>query len=836
SGRGVQPKTADLFLGTEPESRVSTADEDASTDSNDLASVRLKTRKTRQDARNLRARSPVKREFNLKGGEFDATEFLVAHKAADGPLSDGPSRASSPPSPRTLQSERDEAEAAGQADEEGQDLQLGGKGLIAPAHAGPGGEQIDVAALSQDQLMSVLTQHAEDVAENVLKNQRAGQDIAEDVQNAIADLMTQRAISIPSQKRRRAGGGQAGNAATIRQSRRAREAAAAAAAAATATEKATLGSGVDGVGVGGGCRRRIGAGEERELGSLTEEDGDDEAYDEEAEADEELRAQEEEAEFKDAIKTALISAITKTAGDTDASDSGANEDIEMPDEILEMLAAPGSSGLQPTDLVVVIDPQTGRRHQGAAVTQMQATASQSQLSPLSPSQQQEQKTSGGEKSEKQAKPKEAFRVPRVVHKDSVQSVFTGGVSREAAEAAAEPGRKADAKTRRLKPSKKKPAKQAPAAAAEAPKVSEDKKTGKKKAAGKKAAAAAAAAASQKESIAEGPVQQEVEAEARPEEEMSFVRVEEYFSDEDGANRDPTTMMAADDDASAAGNSSSLFPPGTDVGGDDEVEAEFERQLQEQMRRMSVKEQRELRRRADAERRRRETERRRSEAAEKRRRDQEAAERQAQMEQEMEAERLRKEEEVRERRRLEREARERAEAEAEAAERRERLAKDREQRERENFMRKLQEARRLKEEEEERRRYEEMLRQEEEERLRQEEEARLAEMEEQERLEYLRRKAEEEEQRRREEEEERLRQEAEAKKALEEARRLAEELAAVRAAELARRRFQRSLRVEKAGQERYLSVTRAFEFSYFQLLKWIGVDLSKAVNASKAGKA
>ncbi|PAA69285.1 hypothetical protein BOX15_Mlig000850g3 [Macrostomum lignano] len=174
SGRGVQLKTADLFLGTEPESRVSTADEDASTDSNDLASVRLKTRKTRQDARNLRARSPVKREFNLKGGDFDATEFLVAHKAADGPLSDGPSRASSPPSPRTLQSERDEAEAAGQADEEGQDLQLGGKGLIAPAHAGPGGEQIDVAALSQDQLMSVLTQHAEDVAENVLKNQRPG--------------------------------------------------------------------------------------------------------------------------------------------------------------------------------------------------------------------------------------------------------------------------------------------------------------------------------------------------------------------------------------------------------------------------------------------------------------------------------------------------------------------------------------------------------------------------------------------------------------------------------------------------------------------------------------
>ena len=73
---------------------------------------------------------------------------------------------------------------------------------------------------------------------------------------------------------------------------------------------------------------------------------------------------------------------------------------------------------------------------------------------------------------------------------------------------------------------------------------------------------------------------------------------------------------------------------------------------------------------------------------------------------------------------------------------------------------------------------------------------------------------------------RIRREEEARVALEEARKLAMEMAR-RQAELERRlQFNRGLQVESNGLEHTQDVTRAFVFSYFELLQWLGIDISE----------
>lgn len=59
--------------------------------------------------------------------------------------------------------------------------------------------------------------------------------------------------------------------------------------------------------------------------------------------------------------------------------------------------------------------------------------------------------------------------------------------------------------------------------------------------------------------------------------------------------------------------------------------------------------------------------------------------------------------------------------------------------------------------------------------------------------------------------------------MEEARRLAEEMARRQAELEARLRFNRSLQLEANGLDHTQDVTRAFVFSYFELLQWLGLD-------------
>lgn len=71
---------------------------------------------------------------------------------------------------------------------------------------------------------------------------------------------------------------------------------------------------------------------------------------------------------------------------------------------------------------------------------------------------------------------------------------------------------------------------------------------------------------------------------------------------------------------------------------------------------------------------------------------------------------------------------------------------------------------------------------------------------------------------------RIRREEEAKRAMEEARRLAEEMARKQAEMEARLKFNRTLQVEARGLEHSQDITRAFVFSYFELLQWLGLDI------------
>ena len=71
---------------------------------------------------------------------------------------------------------------------------------------------------------------------------------------------------------------------------------------------------------------------------------------------------------------------------------------------------------------------------------------------------------------------------------------------------------------------------------------------------------------------------------------------------------------------------------------------------------------------------------------------------------------------------------------------------------------------------------------------------------------------------------RLKREEEARQAMEEARRLAEEMARKQAELEARLKFNRALQIEAGGLDHSHDINRAFVFSYFELLQWLGLDI------------
>ncbi|XP_041474605.1 titin homolog isoform X14 [Lytechinus variegatus] len=220
------------------------------------------------------------------------------------------------------------------------------------------------------------------------------------------------------------------------------------------------------------------------------------------------------------------------------------------------------------------------------------------------------------------------------------------------------------------------------------------------------------------------------------------------------------------------------------------------------------------------------------AVEKKRREREEAKKRAQDEAER-AERIKLEYEE-EKRRKEAEALERA---AKAAEERERLARQEEERKRQaaiaaererrqqaEYKRKMEEmARKKREEDMKRKAEEEQRRKEEEERKRIEAEM-LAAMEEAERLEFEKRRKAEELEAARIAEEERIKREIEEKIAEEKARLLAIELAKRQKEVEARLAFNKELHSEANVFAHSQDMTRAFTWSYFELLEHLGIEI------------
>ncbi|XP_056011478.1 titin homolog isoform X44 [Ostrea edulis] len=258
--------------------------------------------------------------------------------------------------------------------------------------------------------------------------------------------------------------------------------------------------------------------------------------------------------------------------------------------------------------------------------------------------------------------------------------------------------------------------------------------------------------------------------------------------------------------------------------EDEEPPEDEDDEAARLRMISNREARAAKRAAQAEKRRQEVEKRRREREDQLKREKEEFERQQQLKAELEEERRRQEEQRRLRRELADAERDDEERREEERLRRQKLEEEKERRRKEEYQRKLEEMRK-RQAEEEKRRHEEMLKkQEEEEEAKRLEAEKMAAMEEEERRQYEIQKKLEEEERLRKEEEERLRREEEARKAMEEARRLAEEMARKQAEMEARLKFNRTLQVEAHGLEHSQDITRAFVFSYFELLQWLGLDI------------
>ncbi|XP_076446001.1 uncharacterized protein LOC143283663 isoform X2 [Babylonia areolata] len=270
-----------------------------------------------------------------------------------------------------------------------------------------------------------------------------------------------------------------------------------------------------------------------------------------------------------------------------------------------------------------------------------------------------------------------------------------------------------------------------------------------------------------------------------------------------------------------------LPPPFPEEDEEEEEEEEEQPLNDSegnLKSISNREARAAKRAAAAAKRKEEVEKRRREREEQLKREKEELERQEQLKKEMETERKRREEERRLRKQQEAEEAMKEERAVEEAQRKKRLAEERERRAKEEYQRKLEEMRR-KQIEEEAKRMELLLeKQREEEARRAEEELMMSQMAEQERIEYEKKRRAEEAERKRREEEERLKREEEARKALEEAKRLAEEMARKQVELEARLRFNRALQVEASGMDLSHDINRAFVFSYFELLQWLGLDI------------
>ncbi|XP_051998755.1 uncharacterized protein LOC127655151 [Xyrauchen texanus] len=224
----------------------------------------------------------------------------------------------------------------------------------------------------------------------------------------------------------------------------------------------------------------------------------------------------------------------------------------------------------------------------------------------------------------------------------------------------------------------------------------------------------------------------------------------------------------------------------------------------------------------AERRREEVERKRKEREEEKKRQQEKEAREERMRIELEEEQRRRAEEARLQKIKEEEERRRRQEEDTERQRREQAEKERERRRQEEKRRLLERLQRERQEEEKRQAAELERQRLEEEALKEEECRKLSEMEEVDRLEYLRRQKEEEEQRRKAAEERKRKEEDAAKHAEEEARLQAELFARQRAALEQHLKFHRGLFVEAGGLEQTQDISRPWVFSYFTLLKLLGL--------------
>ncbi|GAB1608810.1 hypothetical protein Ahia01_001165500, partial [Argonauta hians] len=240
------------------------------------------------------------------------------------------------------------------------------------------------------------------------------------------------------------------------------------------------------------------------------------------------------------------------------------------------------------------------------------------------------------------------------------------------------------------------------------------------------------------------------------------------------------------------------------------------------------------RRALAQKRREAVEKKRKEREEEIRREKETKERQEKIHEEMEIQRLMQEEEARSHRQQLEEERRRKDAEEEEAERRQRAEAEVERQRREEHARKLR-LLRMRQLDEEQRRQELVARQREEaEEERKAEEEKVQKMAAQERMEYEREKKEKEEMRLKEEEDKRLRREEEAKEMMAETLRLAEEKSRQMEEMEARLRFNQSLKAEAIGLIQSQTLTRAFVFSYFELLKYLNKDEDEDGDEEQAG--
>ncbi|OWF42952.1 Afadin [Mizuhopecten yessoensis] len=253
--------------------------------------------------------------------------------------------------------------------------------------------------------------------------------------------------------------------------------------------------------------------------------------------------------------------------------------------------------------------------------------------------------------------------------------------------------------------------------------------------------------------------------------------------------------------------------------DDEEDDEAAR-----LRQISNREARAAKRAAQAEKRRQEVDRRRRERDEQSKREKEEWERQELLKQELEEARKRNEENRRRRREAEAEENEQELLEEQNRQKALQAEQEREKRRREEYQRKLEEMKKKQILEEQKRHEESMKKMKEEEERRLAEEEMMAKMAQEERVAYEEKKRREEEERKRKEEEERIKREEEAKKAMEEARKLAEEMARRQAELEARLKFNHTIQVESSGMTHSQSMTRAFVFSYYELLSWLGLDI------------